>query len=162
MKTSRISQIISQRNLIKKVDDLLMVNCNEMTEDITLKFWDEMVKQECITELKSFIVGSGDSVIRLWVDMGQNGVDTWQRFKKEIGVSKSDINQMMKLGIISDKNGIPFFDDGTCFIDIDLEVLISVFTNIESDASVKTILGIVLGERDEINESIKLLRNNLK
>ena len=162
MKTSRISKIIQDRNLIKKVDDLLMFNVNDMTSDVTLSWFDEMDKQDCITDIKSFVEGSGTTICRLWIGIGQDGPDTWQRFNKQVGVSKRDINQMMKLGIISDKNGIPFFDDGTCFIDLDLDVLVSFFRNVESDASVKTILSIVLGERDEINESIKLLRNNLK
>jgi len=162
MNVINVSKAIQDRNLIKKVDDLLMVNCNELTEDVLIKFWDETAKQDCIVDIQSFIEGSGSSICRLWIDIGQTGADTWSRFNKEIGVSKRDINQLIKQGIISCNKERPFFDDGTCFIDLDLDALISFLKKVQSDASLEVTLSILLGDREELSETINLVRNNLK
>ena len=152
-----ISKIVQTRRLTKKIVTLLEWNDNGMTNDIQINLFDEMTKQSSIDKINDY-KSVTSSTCWLWVRIGQNGPDTWQRFKKVTGVSKVDINDLMKSYIICD---VPVFDDGTLLVKLDLTNLVNFLKDVQSDAVIPILISNLIGQRDDINETIKVLKNNL-
>jgi hypothetical protein len=123
LKTSTLKLMNDKRKAVSIVSNLLGSADNDCLNTFTFfNMSNQKSKDDSLMQLNKIANDNLNNNIRLWLcqDQMDRDADTWTGILRCFGVTKKHINTLTKLGIVTSK---PFFDDGSLFVDVNLNMV---------------------------------------